>query len=93
MLSVYQSQVAMSILHISHRVKTLVKSVVYCILLIINRRITMQNVFAITQKSINHFINMFSSTNNTLEDYVRTEYKPTDWKWAYQKFVLQNKKK
>ena len=53
----------------------------------------MQNVFAITQKSINHFINMFSSTNNTLEDYVRTEYKPTDWKWAYQKFVLQNKKK
>jgi len=53
----------------------------------------MQNVFAITQKSINHFINMFSFNDNTLEDYVRTEYRPTDWKWAYQKFVLQNKKK
>ena len=49
------------------------------------------NVFTITQRSINFFINI-CNYDNSIENYVKTEYKPVDWQWAYKKLKLESKK-
>lgn len=43
------------------------------------------NVFGITKKSINFFINMFdrnSIDENGINRFVEVEYSPNDWQWV-----------
>jgi hypothetical protein len=52
----------------------------------------MSNVFGITKKSVNFFVNMFNNNKrneDNLRKYVETEYRPIDWNWAYE----QNKRR
>jgi len=52
----------------------------------------MSNAFGITKKSVDFFVNMFNSdkrNEDNLRKYVETEYRPTDWNWAYE----QNKRR
>ena len=51
------------------------------------------NVFGITQKSINFFVNMFDRLGideDNISRYVEVEYNPNDWQWA--KKQLKNEK-
>ena len=51
------------------------------------------NVFGITQKSINFFVNMFDRLGideDNISRYVEVEYSPNDWQWA--KEQLKNEK-
>lgn len=51
------------------------------------------NVFSITEKSINFFVNIFnynSSRESNIKRFVEQEYRPIDRSWAYYKFLKKN---
>ena len=53
------------------------------------------NVFGITKKSINFFINMFdrnSIDENGIRRYVEVEYRPNDWQWAKEQLKAEKLK-
>jgi len=49
----------------------------------------MNDVFAITQKSINFFVNFFNinkRNQNNVQRFIEQEFKPIDRNWAYEKY-------
>lgn len=53
------------------------------------------NVFGITKKSINFFINMFdrnSIDENGINRFVEVEYSPNDWQWVKKQLKDENLK-
>jgi len=49
----------------------------------------MNDVFAITQKSINFFVNFFNTNKrnqNNVQRFIEQEFKPIDRNWAYEKY-------
>jgi len=53
------------------------------------------NVFGITKKSINFFVNMFNSNRideNGINRYVEVEYKQNDWQWAKEQLKVEKLK-
>lgn len=57
------------------------------------RRLVMHEVFGITQKSVNFFLNMFYNNRvdeNGIARFIEVEYKPDDRQWAYQQIKKRN---
>ena len=53
------------------------------------------NVFGITKKSINFFINMFdrnSIDEKVINRFVEVEYSPNDWQWVKKQLKDENLK-
>jgi len=56
----------------------------------------MNEVFGITQKSVNFFLNMFhfnTIDENSINRYIEVEYKPRDRQWAYSQIKTRLLKK
>ena len=54
------------------------------------------NVFGITEKSVNFFVNMFDKYNideDNIKRFVEVEYKPNDRGWAFEQLNAEKLKK
>jgi len=54
------------------------------------------NVFGVTKKSINFFVNMFDrhiTNEDNVNRYVEVEYSPNDWQWAKEQLKAEKLKK
>tara|TARA_Y100000114_G_C11608964_1_gene254149 strand:+ start:329 stop:502 length:174 start_codon:yes stop_codon:yes gene_type:complete len=54
------------------------------------------NVFGITEKSVNFFVNMFDKHNideDNIKRFVEVEYKPNDRGWAFEQLKAEKLKK
>ena len=53
------------------------------------------NVFGITEKSVNFFVNMFDKHNideDNIKRFVEVEYKPNDREWAFEQLKAEKLK-